>query len=81
MVKLLSRNNEPTIVIDADKKPVFFPLYAKRSLEVYLPKLVRRLGSKELPAFKLMLIPVLVIPCKDTVYTKPSRIPAALAAG
>jgi hypothetical protein len=68
MVKLLSRNNEPTIVVDADQKPVFLPLYAKWTFEVYLPKLIRFTSSEEFPAFKLMLIPVLIVPCEDVVY-------------
>ena len=68
MIKLLSRNNEPAVVIDADQKPVFLPLYAKWAFEVYLPKLVRFTSPKEFPAFKLMLIPVLVVPCEDFVY-------------
>jgi hypothetical protein len=68
MVKLLSRNNEPTIVVDADQKPVFLPLYAKWTFEVYLPKLIRFTSSEEFPAFKLMLIAVLFVPCEDVVY-------------
>ena len=62
MIKLLRRYNEPAIVIDADQKQVFLPLYAKRSLEVYLPKLVRRFSPEEFPALKLMLVAVLIVP-------------------
>ena len=68
MVKLLCCNNESTIVVDADQKPVFLALYAKWTFEVYLPKLVRFTSPKELPTLKLMLIPVLVVPCEDVVY-------------
>jgi hypothetical protein len=68
MVKLLSRNNEPTIVIDADQKPVFLPLDAKCTFEVYLPKLIRFNSSEEFPVFKRMRVAVLVVLCEIVVY-------------
>jgi hypothetical protein len=68
MIKLLRSNNEPAIIVDADQKPVFFALNAKGPFEVYLPQLVRRLCPKEFPAFKLLLIAVLVVSCEDFVY-------------
>ena len=68
MVKLLRRNNEAAVVIDADQKPVFLPLYAKWTFEVYLPKLITSTSSEEFPAFKLMRVAVLIVPCEDVVY-------------
>jgi hypothetical protein len=63
MIKLLRANNEPAIVVDADQKPVLLAPNTKRTLKVNLPKLIRRLCSKELPALKLVLVPVLIVPC------------------
>jgi hypothetical protein len=68
MVKLLRRNNEPAIVIDANQKPVFLSLNGKWTFEVYLPKLIRLFGSEEFPAFKLMIVAVLIVLCEDVVY-------------
>jgi hypothetical protein len=63
MIKLLCRYNEPAVVIDADQKPVFLALDSEWSLEVDLPKLIRLFGPKEVPALKLTLITVLIVPC------------------
>ena len=42
MIKLLSTNNEPTIVVDADQKPVLLSPNTKWTPKVDLPKLIRR---------------------------------------
>ena len=68
MIKLLRRYNEAAVIVDADQKPVLLALNRKWTLKVYLPQLIRRLCPKELPALKLTLIPILIIPCKNIVY-------------
>jgi len=63
MVKLLSRNDEPAVIVDADQKPVLLAPNSEWSLEVDLPQFIRLTGPEELPALKLPLIAVLVILC------------------
>lgn len=50
------------------RKSIFRPLYAKWAFEIYLPKLVGFTSPKEFPAFKLMRVAVLIVPCEDVVY-------------
>jgi len=67
-VKLLSRNDESAVVVDAHQKPVLLALNAEGPFEINLPQLVRLFGPEELPALALFLIAVLVVSCKDSVY-------------
>ena len=62
MVKLLRRDDEPAVVVDAHQKPDLLTLNTERSFEVNLPQLIGTLGSEELPSLKLALVTILPIP-------------------
>jgi len=68
MIKLLCTNDKSAIIVDANQKPVLLAPNSEWPLKVDLPQLVRFLGSEELPALKLSLIAVLIIPCENIVY-------------
>ena len=80
MIKLFSTNDEPAIVVDANQKPVSLALNSEWPFEVYLLKLIRTFSPKEIPALKLVLVPVLFVPCENGVYCFPGKLNSLNAA-
>ena len=67
MIKLLSRNDGASVVLDAHHKPRLLSLNAEGPAKVDLPQLIRLLSAKEVPMLKLAQVPVLIISCQNVV--------------